>query len=184
MFLEGSGGRPRGPRWVVMPTPGAGGVGTPTRRFGRVRRPSRWAVRSREAYPRFGMGQEALLVGWEESGGSSRISERVGRSSRGGREVLWGPTKGPGRSRSPFRQVGRGREAYLKGQERSGGQLGSPGGVGRPNLRSGSGREWSGGPPEVRKAYPEVREGLRGPTGGPEGSPKDQGGVGWSTRMS
>ena len=63
------------------------GLGGPPEGLGEVRRPSWWAVRSREAYPRFGMGREF-------------------------QEGLGGPPLGLGGVGRQTRRFGRGREAY------------------------------------------------------------------------
>ena len=87
----------------------AGGVGSPPKR-----------ATSRESIMGGGRGRDALLEGWEESGGLPENQEGLGRSG----EVGW-----------PAWRVSRGREAHL--QSRVGSIEKEE--YGRPSCRAGKG---------------------------------------------
>ena len=107
------------------------GVGSPPKR-----------TRSRESFMGAGRGRDALLEGWEESGGTSREPGVVGK--------VWRPAQRAGRGREahlerregsigkeeyrrPSWRAGKGREAFTEGREGYGGPAGMMGGVGKPS---------------------------------------------------
>ena len=119
----------------------------------RVRSPSRWAGRGREAYLEVQNANTELRVG-------------VRRLPEG----LVGPPGRPGWVGSPTRSSGRDREDYPEVWEGSGVPSECPGGIRRPTRRTWRGRvanpevwedRW-----EVPEDHPEVREGSGVPVGG------------------
>ena len=140
------GGPSGGPGGSGVPSGVLGGVGKHLRKAGRGwegsgvpqesredRRPSWRAGRVRSPFRSAGRGREALLEGWQGSGGFSRRpggSGGIGKPCRRagiGQETLPYGCEGPGEVGSPSQWARRG----WKDLPELGGPSGEPGGVGR-----------------------------------------------------